>query len=103
MFFRISMIVAVGIPASCSSPKTSLTPKAEFSGDWAEFERLAKRIAGWLQEDAAIRQLRRVPKSVRARLIFFVAVDFQAGGGDTELEGSEVQPVLNVDIGNPIK
>ena len=43
MFFRISLIFAVGILASCSSPKTSLTPKAGFSGDWAEFERLAKR------------------------------------------------------------
>ncbi len=43
MFFRTSLIVAAGILASCSSPKTSLTPKAEFSGDWEEFERLAKR------------------------------------------------------------
>ena len=43
MFFRISLIFAVGILASCYSPKTSLTPKAGFSGDWAEFERLAKR------------------------------------------------------------
>ncbi len=43
MFFRTSLIVAAGILASCSSPKKSLTPKAGFSGDWAEFERLAKR------------------------------------------------------------
>ena len=43
MFFRTSLIVAAGILAACSSPKTSLTPKAGFSGDWADFERLAKR------------------------------------------------------------
>ena len=43
MFFRIALIVTAGILAACSSPKTSHTPKAGFSGDWAEFERLAKR------------------------------------------------------------
>ncbi|HIL73847.1 MAG TPA: hypothetical protein EYG44_06435, partial [Verrucomicrobia bacterium] len=43
MFFRIALIVTAGILAACSSPKTSRAPKAGFSGDWAEFEHLAKR------------------------------------------------------------
>ena len=43
MFFRIALIVATGILAACSTSKTRDTTKAEFSGDWAEFERLAKR------------------------------------------------------------
>ena len=44
MFFRIALIVTAGILAACSTTKTSSTPEA-FSGDWAEFERLAKRNA----------------------------------------------------------
>ena len=42
MSFRIALIVVTGVLAACSSPKTNLTPKAGFSGDWADFARLAK-------------------------------------------------------------
>ena len=41
MFFRIALIVVAGTLAACSTTKTSSTP-AGFSGDWADFERLAK-------------------------------------------------------------
>ena len=43
MFFRITLIVVSGVLAACSATKTSLNSGAGFSGDWAEFERLAKR------------------------------------------------------------
>jgi len=43
MFFRIALIIVAGVVAACSTPKTSPAPKASFSADWAEFERLAKR------------------------------------------------------------
>ena len=42
MFFRIIMVVVTVVLAACSSPKTNLTPKAGFSDDWGDFERLAK-------------------------------------------------------------
>ena len=43
MFFRIALIIVAGVVAACSTPKTSPAPKARFSADWEEFERLAKR------------------------------------------------------------
>ena len=43
MFFRITLIVVAGVLAACSATKTSLNSGTGFSGDWAEFERLAKR------------------------------------------------------------
>ena len=43
MFFRITLIIIAGVVAACSTPKTSPAPKAGFSADWEEFERLAKR------------------------------------------------------------
>jgi hypothetical protein len=59
---------------------------------------LAKRIAGWLQENAAVRQLRRVAESVGANFVFFTVVSFEPGVGNTEIKVPELQPVLDENI-----
>jgi hypothetical protein len=65
--------------------------------------RLAKGIAGWLQEDAAIRQLRRVAEPILSRFEFFVDVGFQPGVGEAEFKVPELQAGLHVNIRDAVK
>ena len=65
--------------------------------------RLAKRIAGWLQEDTAVRQLRRVAEAIFFRDVLFVDMGIEAGIGDAELEVLELQPILDEHIRDTIQ
>jgi hypothetical protein len=65
--------------------------------------RLAKRIAGWLQDDPPVRQLRLVGETVCANFVFFTVVSFQPGVGNAEIKVPELQPVLDKNIRNPLK
>jgi hypothetical protein len=65
--------------------------------------RLANRITVGFQENPAVRLLRGVPVSVGSNLVLLVAMGFQAGVGNAELNVLELQSVLGENIGNLLK
>ena len=43
MILRTALLAMLGTLVACSSPTISLAPEAEFSADWANFEKIALR------------------------------------------------------------